>query len=182
MVVNFAESGNVVYQGGYSFPFTFYLPEWLPQSHLCLNLPDIKKPEVFNKFKIFYSFLVYAEKFSEPGQIIECEKQGPTISEMSYLQYSVQINVLTPDFSLPIHDRKVEVTSKVKSMSLFSGGTCQLSCVFNKDVFYPRETMVLTVDVDNSKCNKKIDKYKIKLIRRTQVFNLKTAQPIYTND
>ena len=38
------------------------------------------------------------------------------------------------------------------------------------------------MDIDNSKCSKKIEKYKIKLLRRTQVFNLKNDKPIYTND
>jgi len=55
-------------------------------------------------------------------------------------------------------------------------------CTFDKDVLYPKDTLQVTVAVDNTKCSKKIEKYKIKLIRRTQVFNLKTSKPIYTND
>lgn len=28
---------NLILEGAYSYPFTLYLPEWLPQSHLCFN-------------------------------------------------------------------------------------------------------------------------------------------------
>lgn len=62
-------------------------------------------------------------------------------------------------------------------------GTCQYVCTFEKDVLYPNDSIKLEVNVDNSLCSKKIDKYKIKLLRRTQVFNLKVnGKPIYTND
>lgn len=74
------------------------------------------------------------------------------------------------------------MTSKVKSMSLMGAGTCSYVCTFEKDIIYPKDNIVVKVDVDNSKCSKKIDKYKIKLLRRTQVFNLKTSKAIYTND
>lgn len=59
-------------------------------------------------------------------------------------------------------------------MGLLSSGTCAYVCKFEKDVLFPKESIKLTVDIDNSKCSKKIDKYKIKLLRRTQVFNVKT--------
>jgi len=61
-------------------------------------------------------------------------------------------------------------------------GNCAYTCKFEKDVLYPNEVIKLEVLVDNSKCSKKIDKYKIKLLKRTQVFNIKTSKPIYTND
>lgn len=61
-------------------------------------------------------------------------------------------------------------------------GTCSYTCKFEKDVLYPKDSINLTVDIDNSKCSKRIEKYKIKLLRRTQVFNLATSKPIYTND
>ena len=61
-------------------------------------------------------------------------------------------------------------------------GTCSYVCKFEKDVLYPKEAIKLNIDIDNSKCGKAIEKYKIKLLRRTQVFNIKTSKPIYTND
>ena len=67
-------------------------------------------------------------------------------------------------------------------MGLMSAGTCKYVCKFEKDVLYPKETINLDIDIDNTKCSKKIEKYKIKLLRRTQVFNIKTSKPIYTND
>jgi hypothetical protein len=67
-------------------------------------------------------------------------------------------------------------------MGLLGAGTCSYVCKFEKDVLYPKDSINLTVDIDNSKCSKKIEKYKIKLLRRTQVFNIKNSKPIYTND
>jgi len=59
---------------------------------------------------------------------------------------------------------------------------CKYKCTFDKDVVFPSETITVSVDIDNTKCSKKIEKYKLKLIRRTQVYNIKTAKPVYTND
>jgi len=67
-------------------------------------------------------------------------------------------------------------------MGLMSSGKCIYTCKFEKDILYPNETLKLTIEVDNSKCSKKIEKYKIKLIRRTQVFNVKSSKVVYTND
>ena len=63
-------------------------------------------------------------------------------------------------------------------------GTCSYTCTFEKDVLYPKDSINLSVKIDNTKCSKKIEKYKIKLLRRTQVFNLKKEdrRPMYTND
>ena len=63
-----------------------------------------------------------------------------------------------------------------------SAGTCKYVCKFEKDVLYPKDSINLDIEIDNSKCSKKIEKYKIKLLRRTQVFNIKTSKAIYTND
>ena len=67
-------------------------------------------------------------------------------------------------------------------MGLMGNGTCAYVCNFEKDVLYPNDKIKLTVDIDNQKCKASIEKYKIKLMRRTQVFNLKTNKAIYTND
>jgi len=67
-------------------------------------------------------------------------------------------------------------------MGLMGAGTCSYVCKFEKDVLYPKDLIKINVEIDNSKCSKKIEKYKIKLLRRTQVFNLKNSKPIYTND
>jgi hypothetical protein len=48
-----------------------------------------------------------------------------------------------------------------------SSGTCSFTCKFDKDICYPGDILKVQVDVDNSKCSKKIEKYKIKLLRRT---------------
>jgi hypothetical protein len=121
------------------------------------------------------------EKKSEEG-IVETEKKGSTMTELQKMIFTRRITIITPEFSQPILNQKVPVSGKVKTMSLIGAGTCSFLCTFDKDIAYPKDTLNVTVDVDNSKCSKKIDKYKVKLLRRTQVFNLKTSKPIYTND
>jgi sporulation-control protein spo0M len=93
-----------------------------------------------------------------------------------------RITVITPEFSEPLLNQEIKVSSKIRSMSLMGSGTCEYTVKFEKDVLYPKDVIKLQVDINNEKCSKKIDKYKIKLLRRTQVFNLKTTKPIYTND
>lgn len=39
-----------------------------------------------------------------------------------------------------------------------------------KDVFHPGELIHITVDIDNSKCKKKVKSYKFKLARRYECF------------
>ena len=67
-------------------------------------------------------------------------------------------------------------------MGIMGAGECKYTCKFEKDVLYPNEVIKLEVFIDNSKCSKKIEKYKIKLLKRTQTFNLKNNKPVYTND
>ena len=50
---------------------------------------------------------------------------------------------------------------------MLSTGECSYTCTFEKDVLYPDEMIKLKVEVDNTKCTKKIEKYKVKLLRRT---------------
>jgi hypothetical protein len=44
VLFSYEDYNNVILQGSYSYPFSLYLPQWLPQSHLCFNTPDLKKP------------------------------------------------------------------------------------------------------------------------------------------
>jgi len=50
-------------------------------------------------------------------------------------------------------------------MGMVSAGSCKYTCKFEKDVLYPNDALKLRVDLDNTKCSKKIEKYKIKLLR-----------------
>ena len=61
---DYTQYDNVILQGQYSYPVTIHLPEWLPQSHLCFNTPDPKKPGVLNTFKIRYDLIAAIERFS----------------------------------------------------------------------------------------------------------------------
>ena len=81
VIFDYSGYNNVIVPGKYSYPFTLYLPEWLPQSHLCINTPDPKKPGMLNTFKIRYDLIAAIERHSKDG-IIETEKQGATMTEL----------------------------------------------------------------------------------------------------
>ena len=83
-----------------------------------------------------------------------------------------RITMVTPEYSEALKDQEIKISSKIKAMGLMGSGHCTYTCKFEKDVLYPNDTMKIEVDVDNSQCSKKIEKYKIKLLRRTQAFNL----------
>mmetsp|Transcript_9356 Transcript_9356/g.14186 ORF Transcript_9356/g.14186 Transcript_9356/m.14186 type:complete len:99 (+) Transcript_9356:251-547(+) len=63
-VYDFAEYYYVMQRGHYSFPFTLYLPEWLPQSSLAF---DFKRPSksknpvtsALNTYKVHYQIEAY---------------------------------------------------------------------------------------------------------------------------
>ena len=58
----------MIVEGQYSFPFTVHLPEWLPQSVLCFNTPDPKKPNLLNTFKIRYNLIAVIEGTDEAAK------------------------------------------------------------------------------------------------------------------
>ena len=153
-----------------------------------MNTPDAKKPAVLNTFKIKYNLISAVETTSadENGQgenpIVEFEKQGPNGTEKAKLLQVRRITIITPEYSEPITNQEIKISSKIKSMGLMGSGTCSYLCKFEKDVLYPGEIIKLSIDVDNSGCSKKIEKYKIKLIKRTLAFNIQNSKPIYQND
>jgi len=91
---------NQILEGQYSYPVTLNLPNWFPQSQLCFNTPEPKKPQILNTFKIRYNIIAAIE--STNGDIIETEKQGVTMVESQKMLHTKRITVVTPEFSAPI--------------------------------------------------------------------------------
>jgi hypothetical protein len=79
VLFDYSAYDNVILEGQYSYPITFHIPEWLPQSHLCFNTPEPKKPHILNTFKIRYNIIAAIE--SVDGGIVETKKQGVTMVE-----------------------------------------------------------------------------------------------------
>lgn len=61
----------MIVEGKYSFPFTITLPDWLPQSVLCFNTPDPKKPMFLNTFKIRYNLIAVIEGTAEGEPLMQ---------------------------------------------------------------------------------------------------------------
>lgn len=102
--------------------------------------------------------------------------------------YTKRVTIITPEFSEPLLNQQYETEAKIKKLGLMSQGDCKYCCTLEKDVLYPNDVVKLTLDVDNSQCSKKVDNYKIKLLRRTEAFDLEKPKEgqkqkvIYTND
>lgn len=66
------------------------------------------------------------------------------------------------------------VSAVPKSLAgLVKHGTCTSKCNLNTDVVYPKDTLTLSVFVDNTQCKKPIVSYSCTLLRRLEVLNLK---------
>jgi hypothetical protein len=105
------------------------------------------------------------------------------MTEMQKMIDVRRITVITPEFSEPLLNQQLTISSKIKSMGLMGSGTCSYTCTLEKDVLYPMEYIRLGVAIDNAKCSKKIEKYKLKLLRRTQAFDtINAKKPLYIND
>ena len=118
-----------------------HLPEWLPQSHLCLDAnPKLNKKsydpkkgaalkhEKVNELRVFYEIVAKADQLFDGGHFAVLN-----------LETSRRITVLTPEFSPPIYEQQMKVNNKIKSMGIFNHGKCTLTSVLYKDVLYPKE-------------------------------------------
>ena len=78
-----------------------------------------------------------------------------------------RITIVAPLFAEPLLNQEISVDGKIKKMGIFGGGTFEYKVKFDKDVVYPGDNVKIDLTIDNSKCSKKIEKHKIKLLRRT---------------
>ena len=110
-----------------------------------------------NSFKIKYDLSVQIESYDHEGAIIECDKQGVTdVIESQPMQALKRITVITPDFSEPILNQEIKMSSKIKKMGVVGAGKCSYVAKLEKDVLYPNEFVNLKIDMDNTQCSKKI--------------------------
>ena len=72
------------------------------------------------------------------------------MQENHALLYAKRISVTTPEFTSPILNQEITNKAKIKSMGLMGAGTCSYVCKFEKDVLYPKDTINLKVEIDNT--------------------------------
>ena len=100
-------------------PFNLYLPEWMPQSHLCFNTPEVKKPQILNTFKVRYNVIACIESINQDENgvpmIVECEKKGVTdLITMEKMLFSKRITIVTPEFSEPLMNQEIQIEGKIR--------------------------------------------------------------------
>jgi len=78
-----------------------------------------------------------------------------------------RVTIIAPLFVEPLLNQEISVDGKIKKMGIFGGGTCEYKVKFDKDVVNPGDYVKIYISIDNSKCSKKIEKHKIKLLRWT---------------
>lgn len=70
----------------------------------------------------------------------------------------ILINKMLP----PINFNKSSVVENdIRSMFLMKNGSAKAEITFEKDAYFPGETAVVFVNVDNSKCEKNIERVKV---------------------
>ena len=74
---------------------------------------------------------------------METIKQGVTMEEMQQMLHCRRITVITPEFSEPLLNQEINVTSKIKSMGLMGSGPCSYTVKFEKDVLWPKDVIKL---------------------------------------
>ena len=179
VVISYDAQMNRVLPGQYAFPFSLKLPDWLPQSHLCFNQPNLKRRDILNKFGVRYNLLAALESTEMDSEdqtqnaVVITEKVGITgIKEPSKMLHVRRLTIVAPEQSQPVLDQEIYQSGKIRKFAgLWGVGTCEVTATFARDILYPEQQVQVHVNVDNSACKVKVDKYRVKLLRRTQVFN-----------
>jgi sporulation-control protein spo0M len=83
-----------------------------------------------------------------------------------------RLTMVAPELSQPVLDQEIYQSGKIRKFAgLWGVGTCEVTATFTRDILYPEQQVQVHINVDNSACKVKVDKYRVKLLRRTQVFN-----------
>lgn len=77
---------------------------------------------------------------------------------------------MTPEFCEPIWNQQLVVKQNIRRLKVFGQGACIMTCVLEKDILYPRDSINLQVYLDNSKCKRKVEKYTVRFVKRVQFF------------
>ena len=117
--------------------------------------------------RIFYELVIQVESL----------QAGSLVND---LQYQKRINVMTPEFCEPIWNQQLVVKQNIRRLKVFGQGACIMTCVLEKDILYPRDSINLQVYLDNTKCKRKIEKYTIRFVKRVQFFEKNKV--VFLND
>lgn len=112
------------------------------------------------------------------GVVASEDQVAPVFEDLTYKE---RLTIYEPPQRLPIANQYLQKEIKLSKM-LKSKGSCKVSFILNKDLFLPREDIVLRATFDNSSCQLGIEKYIVKLQRRVQVFKAKAKDVLFVKD
>lgn len=76
-----------------------------------------------------------------------------------------------------------EFSKTYKFKSIFgSNGSFTMKMTLNQDIFYPKETLHLDVNIENTKCKKPCEAFAARLIRRIEITDLKKKKLLLGHD
>mmetsp|Transcript_28397 Transcript_28397/g.21201 ORF Transcript_28397/g.21201 Transcript_28397/m.21201 type:complete len:136 (-) Transcript_28397:1039-1446(-) len=130
--------------GQYSFPFNIVLPHWLPQSFMFIGKQES----------------MFIVKYEIRAAMYECVDSSK--SQLEPIVFKCPFLVIQPAYNIS-PALKFRSESDIKSMMFFNQGKSAGDIIFEKDAYYPEEFANATAIIDNSLCNKAMDKVKIKL-------------------
>ena len=76
-----------------------------------------------------------------------------------------RILILKPIY-LKANSIEVSVESKIKSFLIFKKGIAKASIKYERDTYYPTEDAKAQLIIDNSECEKDVERVKLKLVRQ----------------
>ena len=172
-VVHKFPSDSVISVGQYEFPFELFIPTWLNES-VMLQADD-------NNLSLTYYLTSQIEarsmqdladvdsktsKLRTDATLYLYKPIDEDIEEVKTNQISLAGQAISPSGDLLSKSMHVKIAGVVGMGSQDVSANISIE----KDIFHPGEIINITVDIDNSRCSKKVKSYKFKLSRRYECY------------
>ncbi|CDW76135.1 UNKNOWN [Stylonychia lemnae] len=142
----FAFPQGTAQPGQYSFPFVFQIPLGCPSTFVFFG-------EHKSKMAVSYKVRAIMEE--------RCDGTKAQFKPLMYKQKFIVRKI--PDVLHP--NKKIKLEKNISTFLFVKQGNSKAEVTFEKDVFVSGETARVTCDVDNTACEKDIEKVKVKLRR-----------------
>jgi len=141
--------GGVVPAGQFSFPFQVQVPNWLPPSFLW------KYRDMDEKYKASIKYKIKAYIQDRTG------RDKPI--------YGKRVLLINPPMPPPGQSAELHAEKNVTSCCCIDQGPVSVNCMFEKNVYFPNESVRAIVNVDSSKCTGTCEHISLKLMREVRI-------------
>ena len=125
--------------GEYKYRFAIAIPEWIPPS-FAVN------PIGSANFGVAYRLSV---------ELLTKTK----VKSLSPLSKSIKITIEKPMSEVPEQNLALQFSNRIGGLFGFGGSEYQAKAVFSQNCFYTGSELIVEVELNNTKCKKKVDYY-----------------------